>query len=76
MFIIRYNDINKTVKMKIEKSIIWGSISIGGMLAFSYYSNNMIFQMVTLFITIIYAFITNQDMLKEGIKIVKMKLRR
>lgn len=74
MFVIRYIDVNKSVKMKIKKTIILGSVIIGGMLIFSYYSRNSIIQIIALVITVIYAFTTNIDMLKSAINVVKEKL--
>lgn len=74
MFVIRYIDVNKSVKMKIKKSIILGSVIIGGMLIFSYYSRDTIIQIIALVITVIYAFTTNIDMLKSAINVVKEKL--
>lgn len=74
MFFIRYFDVNKTVHMKIRKPIIVGSVLIGTMLVFAYYSGNLIIQGVALAVTAVYAFATNADMLKAGIKLVKSKL--
>ena len=71
MFVVRYIDINRTVRMKLSKSAIIGSLAIGGMLIFTYYSNNIIIHSVALVITAVYAFVTNVDMLKSGIKLVK-----
>lgn len=75
MFIIRYFDVNKTIRMKIRRPIIISSVLIGAMLIFTYYSGNLIIQGIALGITVIYAFLTNIDMLKSGIKLVKSKLR-
>ena len=74
MFVIRYVDVNKTVHMKIRKPIIIGSLLIGGMLIGTYYCNNKIIQFVALCITAIYAVLTNVDMLKSGVKLVKNRL--
>lgn len=74
MFIIRYFDVNKAVHMVIRKPIIIGSVLIGIMLIFTYYSDNLVIQGVALAITAIYAFATNVDMLKAGIKLAKSKL--
>ena len=71
MFIVRYIDVNRTVRMKLRKSTVIGSLLIGGMLIFTYYSNNLIIQIAALVITAVYAFVTNVDMLKSGIKMVK-----
>lgn len=74
MFIIRYFDVNKTVHMRIRKPIIIGSVLMGGMLIGTYYCGNKIIQFIALCITIIYAVLTNIDMLKAGIKLVKNRL--
>ena len=68
MFVIRYFDVNKTVHMRIRKPIIIGSIFIGGMLIGTYYCGNKIIQLAALCITVIYAVLTNVDMLKSGVK--------
>lgn len=76
MFIIRYIDVNKTVHMKIRKPVIVGSILIGGMLIGTYYSKNKVIQLAALFITVVYAVLTNVDMLKSGVSLVKNRLGR
>lgn len=74
MFIIRYIDVNKTVHMRIKKPIVIGSILIGGMLIGTYYCSNKFVQFVALCITAIYAVLTNVDMLKSGVSLVKSRL--
>lgn len=74
MFVIRYVDVNKTVHMKIRKPIIIGSILIGTMLVGTYYCGNKLIQFVALCITAIYAVLTNVDMLKSGVNLVKSRL--
>lgn len=76
MFLVRYVDVNKTVHMRIRKPIIVGSILIGGMLIGSYYCNNKLIQFIALCITILYAILTNMDMLKSGINMVKYRLKK
>lgn len=73
MFIIRYIDVNKTVHMRIRKPIIIGSILIGTMLIGTYYCENKMIQLIALCITAIYAVLTNVDMLKSGMKLVKSR---
>lgn len=73
MFIIRYIDVNKTVHMRIRKPIIIGSILIGTMLIGTYYCENKMIQFIALCITAIYAVLTNVDMLKSGMKLVKSR---
>lgn len=74
MFIVRYIDVNKSVHMRIRKPIIIGSVIIGSMLIGTYYSNNKMAQFVGLFITAVYAVITNMDILKSGVKLVRSRL--
>lgn len=74
MFLIRYVDVNKTVHMRIKKPIIIGSVLIGSMLVGTYYCGNKMIQFVALCITAIYAVLTNVDMLKSGLKIIKNRL--
>ena len=68
MFIFRYIDINKTVHMKIRKPII------GTMLIGTYYCNNKVIQLIALCITAIYAVLTNVDMLKSGVSLMRNRL--
>lgn len=75
MFIIRYIDVNRTVRMKISRPVVIGSLLIGSILVYSNYSNDTLIQIFALVITSIYAFVTNIDMFKSGIKLVKSKLR-
>lgn len=74
MFIVRYIDVNKTVHMKIRKPIIIGSVLIGGMLIGTYYCGNRMIQFAALCITAVYAVLTNVDMLKSGVNLVKSRL--
>ena len=74
MFLVRYIDVNKTIHMKIKKTIIIGSIAIGTMLIVTYYCNNKALQSISLCITVIYAMVTNIDMLRLGIELVKKRL--
>ena len=74
MFIVRYKDVNKVVHMRIKKPIIIGSLVVGLMLIGTYYCGNKIIQFVALCITAIYAVLTNVDMLKSGVNLVKSRL--
>ena len=76
MFIIRYIDVNKTVHMKIRKPVIVESIFIGGMLIGTYYCGNKTIQFVALCITVIYAVLTNVDMMKAGFNAVKQRIKK
>lgn len=74
MFIVRYIDVNKTVHMRIKKPIAVGSVLLSVMLIGTYYCNNKVVQFVALCITAIYAFVTNMDLLKSGMNLVKSRL--
>lgn len=74
MFIIRYIDVNKTVHMIIKKPIAVGSVLLSVMLIGTYYCNNKVVQFVALCITAIYAVVTNMDLLKSGVNLVKSRL--
>lgn len=73
MFIVRYIDVNKTVHMRIKKPIAIGSILLSIMLSGTYYCNNKVIQFVALCITALYAVVTNMDMLRSGISLVKSR---
>lgn len=73
MFIVRYIDVNKTVHMRIKKPIAIGSILLSIMLIGTYYCNNKAIQFVALCITALYAVVTNVDMLRSGISLVKSR---
>lgn len=73
MFIVRYIDVNKNVHMRIKKPIAIGSILLSVMLIGTYYCNNKVIQFVALCITAIYAVVTNMDMLRSGIALVKSR---
>ena len=74
MFVIRYVDVNKMVHMKLSIPSSSGSVLIGGMLTGTYYCGNRIIQFVALCITAIYAVLTNVDILKSGVSLVKSRL--
>lgn len=74
MFIVRYIDVNKAVHMRIKKPIAIGSILLSIMLVGTYYCNNKVIQFVALCITALYAVVTNMDLLKSGLNLVKSHL--
>lgn len=74
MFIVRYIDVNKAVHMRIKKPIAIGSILLSIMMVGTYYCNNKVIQFVALCITALYAVVTNMDLLKSGVNLVKSRL--
>lgn len=71
MFLIRYVDVNREICMKIKRHVAIGSAGMGIMLAVSYYSGNRPVQMVMLIVTILYAFVSNMDLVRSGIILIK-----
>lgn len=71
MFIIRYFDVNKIVRMKINHQVVVSSILIGSLLSLAYYSNQKTFQIVVFIITILYAVFVNMDLIKIVLKKLK-----
>ena len=76
MFIIRYIDINRIACIRIKKSVVIGNVLIGVLLAFAYYSKNMLLQIIVLGIISGYAIVCNLNILKAGINIVRGKFRK
>ncbi len=74
MFIVRYIDVNKTVQMRLKKSVVIGSCVIGGMLMGTHYCDNKVIQFIALCVTIIYAVLTNADIIKSSINIVRKRI--
>lgn len=56
------------------KPIAIGSILLSIMLVGTYYCNNKVIQFVALCITALYAVVTNMDLLKSGVNLVKSRL--
>lgn len=76
MFVVRYIDVNKTVQMRIKKSVVIRSCVIGSILIGTYYCDNKVIQFIALCITAIYAVLTNVDIMKSGINMVKERIKR
>lgn len=75
MFFIRYIDVNKIIHMKIKRQIVFGSLAVGGMQIFTYYSGNIKLQGIALGITMIYVVQNNIDMVKAGIRVTRQILK-
>ena len=73
MFIFRYFDINKSIKMRIKPSIIIRSLGMGAINLFSYYLGSTLVKVLVLILTVIYAALSNLDMVKSGYQIVLKK---
>lgn len=73
MFIARYCDINRTIKMRIKREVVFMSIITGLIVSWTYYSNQVILQLATLFVVGAYAVFTNYSLLND---IRKMVIKR
>lgn len=71
MFIIRYIDITKTIKMKIKKSVAISSIALGVLLVFTYYSGNIYIQLAAVVLTVVYAVWSNLELAKIALDQIK-----
>lgn len=70
MAIIRYIDVNRTIHMKIKKSVFLSSLVVALILVYIYYCDNKWYQFIGLIATIIYAGIINIDMIRAAIRIL------
>ena len=75
MFIVRYFDVNKTINMRIKKSVAVETVVLGSLLGVSYYSENIAIHIIALGIAVIYAFVANIDIIKAGVRLIKFKLK-
>lgn len=76
MFIFRYRDINKTIKMKIKSSVAVSSIAMGLLLTVTYYSKNVYIQLAALAVTCVYAVWNNLDLAKIAVVRFKKIIKR
>ncbi len=76
LFFVRYIDVNRTVRMKLKRSVVIGCLLMGGCLVYTYYCGNCLIQAGALVITIIYAIATNRDILRISIRWIQSKLHR
>lgn len=76
MAIIRYFDVQKYVKIKIEKGLITKTILILIVVFGGYYYNNFYINIIVLLITVIYSIKLNKKLLLDGIKVVQEKIGR
>lgn len=76
MFIIRYLDVNKTVHMRINRTVAISSIIIGIIVALAFYCSNELVQMVALLIVIIYAVWINNDIIKKAFYLIKIQVKK
>lgn len=76
LFFVRYIDVNRTVQMKLKRSVVIGCLLIGGLLLYTYYCGNPLIQAGALVITICYAIAANWDTLRVGIRFVRSKLHK
>ena len=68
MAIIRYMDINRTIRMKIDRSILLSTTVIGIGLAVTYYLNNFWINLVMLALICVYAVAMNLSFIRSAFK--------
>jgi hypothetical protein len=71
MAVIRYIDINKTIKMRISHFTFVSSVAVGIVLAIFYYINSKIGNAVMLLIVVCYSVAMNVGLLKNGAGLLK-----
>ena len=64
MFVIRYFDINRSIRMKIESKTLFLALTLGVLLGIIYYSENIAIQFIGFIIVCIYSILTNKDLIK------------
>lgn len=74
LFFVRYIDVNRTVQMKLKRSVVIGCLLMGGGLMYTYYCGNRLIQAIALVVTIFYAIGTNWEMLHMGIRLICSRL--
>lgn len=74
LFLVRYRDVNRTVHMKLKRSVVVGCLLMGGCLLYTYYCGNRRIQAGALVLTIGYAIGANWEMLRMGARFVRSKL--
>lgn len=74
LFLVRYRDVNRTVHMKLKRSVVVGCLLMGGCLLYTYYCGNRRIQAGALVLTIGYAIGANWEMLRMGVRFVRSKL--
>lgn len=74
LFFIRYIDVNRTVQMKLKRSVVIGCLLMGGGLLYAYYCGNRLIQAGALVVTICYAIAANREILCIGVRFVRSKI--
>lgn len=74
MAIYRYIDVQKYVKVRLDKMLIMKTIIIFTFSIFLYYKNNLLLNIINVVIVSTYAFILNKEFILNGLCIIKNKL--
>lgn len=76
MAIYRLYDVKKYIKIKLDKKFIWMTIIMIILLFSTYYKNNLYGNILTILITLIYAFLINKSSIGIVINMIKEKLKK
>lgn len=74
MAIYRYIDVQKHVKIKIDKTMLINMILVFTISIYLYYKNNIILNIVNLLIMIIYSYYNNKEFIINSIEILRNKM--
>lgn len=76
LFLFRYFDIRKMVKLSISKNVIWSVVAMGTLNFLTYYMRITWLSILNFIMTAGYAIYVNREIIKEMIKVVKDRLRK
>lgn len=71
MTIYRYNHLKKYINIKLNKAVIISISTLYVVTTITYYSKNILLQLIILFIVIVYSIVLNKKILLEGIVSIK-----
>lgn len=76
MAIMRYIDVNKIVKMRIDGKVLFSSLIIAVLLTFTYYIRNTLLNVIMLAIVVLYAVIFDWAFVKSAFSMIKVYINK
>lgn len=76
MAVVRYIDINKVIRLRIDAKILISSILLALLLAVTYYVNHFVLNIIMLVIICVYAIIVNKGFIRSAVDIGKKFLKK
>ena len=74
MSIYRFYDVRKYIKIELDKKFILSALIMLLVLFVSYYINNLYLNIITIVVTILYAWLINKNSINSIINIIKIKI--